>query len=980
MSQNGFRSCFARVYDVCILGSGLAGLAAALQCARRGLDVLLIGPEADLAWEAGRGLQFHPGRCDHPLWQDIVSDLAGRGGASQDLLDPALLEVVATARLKRSGAKALYYANALALEKQGDLATGLILGTKAGLRRVQARRWIDATETGLLGRLAGVEFQPRRPSYRIAHVFFQQARWPQETRDLGQDHLHLQPTLWPSERDLQIRIDPEITWWRDAILPAVKEMYETFEDQADRIQISHASFRPINVYQGSTRPARPEGNLLCASPAATDGPVETLADRFELGLRAAGEIAGTPAARIDEVSDAPIPEIHPLEEVEVDVMIAGAGTGGALAAIAAGREFLNLPGHVLCCDLLNFPGGIGTGGGINGYYYGVPGGLQEEVDRRVLEYHETFGRFFEVRSQFHPLAKLLVLEEMIRQAGTRLVYDALLAHVETDEKGRVTSALVAGPSGPLRVRAASWVDATGDGDLCIQAGAPARTGRSEDGLLHTFSQSSGMIRPQEDLIVCRVVNFDADWCDPSDPEDLTRGRIVGICHYLQENYENFTRPTHLSPALGLRQGPQIQTDYLVTFDDTIRNADFPDSIGLAGSWYDNHSVDFEAESDEAVFWMWFARSLRTATGCRIPYRALLPKGLANVWIASRCLGVSPDAHYMLRMQRDMQRIGEAGAYAACHAARNGLSSREVPYQVLREKLESTDALRIAQDHEPWMFSSRLDPAVLRRKEGPEALALAMENLRNGVGGRSMWLLYVHRPRVEDEVRRLLRSDDDMVSWLAAGLLAMWQDSQAQPRLIRAIEQLEYGYDERTAAWMPSLRPNEEPEPLKLKKLAPNWLCAVILLRRCGDDDCLDALDALARRPTLSLNARVAVALTLTRLCRKGTVTRTEQAAAIADMLTQGRIELEVGPPQRLVGGAAQLSLEDQDDNLPHGQRNVPFDANVRHSFRWQLDLAVARLGQALGRDLRDYQPYLSDERLFVRRAFGQLLGADVAGA
>jgi hypothetical protein len=442
---------------------------------------------------------------------------------------------------------------------------------------------------------------------------------------------------------------------------------------------------------------------------------------------------------------------------------------------------------------------------------------------------------------------------------------------------------------------------------------------------------------------------------------------------MQETYENFTRPTYIAPAIGLRQGAHIETDYVVTFDDTIRNARFPDAVGLAGSWYDNHSVDFEQESDHAVFWMWIARCYRTPTGCQIPYRALIPRQLRNVWIASRCLGVTTDAHHMLRMQRDMQRIGEASAVAAALAAQRNLPAREVPYEDLRARLDKTNALRVPERNDESEFHKSVDPAVLKRREDENTLAQAMEKLRQGIGGRETWLLYVHRETVETDVLALLDSGDDLVSWLSAALVAMWGEPAAETRLIRAIETLEYGHDERTAEWMYHVFPNETADPMSMKKLVPNWLSAVVLLRRCGTDACLDALGALARRERLSLNARAAIALTLARLTEAGKLSRRDQVEQILGGLEAGEMVLRQGPPQRLVGGAAELSVRGQPDGLPHGQRNFPFSVNVSHDYTWQLDLAIARTRGALGDDLGRYEAYLADPRRFVRRGFERVL-------
>ena len=72
---------------------------------------------------------------------------------------------------------------------------------------------------------------------------------------------------------------------------------------------------------------------------------------------------------------------------------------------------------------------------------------------------------------------------------------------------------------------------------------------------------------------------------------------------------------------------------------------------------------------------------------------LLPQGLNNVWLACRALGVSQDAHHSLRMQRDMQRIGEVAGLAAAMAPQG--RSREIEFEQLRSVLQHSGALKTA---------------------------------------------------------------------------------------------------------------------------------------------------------------------------------------------------------------------------------------------------------------------------------------------
>src|SRR5690606_29046373 len=105
-----------------------------------------------------------------------------------------------------------------------------------------------------------------------------------------------------------------------------------------------------------------------------------------------------------------------------------------------------------------------------------------------------------------PLAKRIVLERMMRDAGVRLVTGAAIYDVGCDE-GRVTHATATGPDGPIEIHARAWIDATGDGDLCVLAGAPHHFGREGDGLPHAYSQAAGSLRIRHDGVAIQMLNF-----------------------------------------------------------------------------------------------------------------------------------------------------------------------------------------------------------------------------------------------------------------------------------------------------------------------------------------------------------------------------------------------------------------------------------------------------------------------------------------
>jgi hypothetical protein len=973
------QSCFDRPFDVVIVGEGYAAFAAATTLDDAGKSVLLIAPRGDLICQSGRSLLPVPGQCDNPAWtrwRDKVRSVTGGDGQT---LDGAVAEVLATRDVIERQLATLYYAWPIGAELDGDRVAGLILATKTGVRRVVARAWIDATERGTLCALAGLDLTPAMPRQLLQAAYLQQASWPVERLELLDGAVSLLPTCWPTERAMLLRTPPDRPIPREAILDGLEALRDALGDGLAEAQLTHASVQPVAVYDGKAAPSTNTvpANLTVACPSLAPGPMETLADRFALGAQAARRLAQDPSPDPPAgAPDRPIEPIAPGRVVQADVVVAGAGTGGALAAIAAGRRALPDGKRVVCVDPLPAPGGIGTVGGIHGYYFGLHGGLQAEVDQRVADLADRFGQALDCRPRFHPVAKQIVLDQMLAEAGVDVRYGAMLYGARV-ERSRVVAVRVADDAGALELRAATFIDGTGDGDLCARAGAEVRHGRAGDLLPHAYSQSSGRLTETDaGQPRMRIVNFDAGWVDATDSQDLTRARLTGIDLYHADRLDNLSRPTYIAPAIGLRQSRQVHADVMLSLDDLLARRRFDDVVGYAGCHYDNHACDYHLESDEAAFWVWLARSHRVDVACELSYRMLLPASLSNVWIASRCLGVSQDAHHTVRMERDMQRIGEVAGVAACLALDRDGQSREVPYDALARELTSSGALPAPAPGDEPTFPIAVDPRELSDVDPDQALQDALAELDRGVGAASAWRLYRAQDRVGQDVRRRLDATDAMVSWLAAGIVAMWHDPQAEPRLARAIARREFGFDPSTAASL-NVRPHEGTDPMTLRRLAPNWLVAVVMLRRCGTSACLDVLGDLAGEPRLSLDARAAVAGTVERLALRGSIGDVARAEGILDRLADVDPDELIGrwaTPQRYVGGLAHWSIGEAEIDPATRRRLEGSDSPAAEDHLWQLELTLARARTALGIDPGPTaRTYLHDPRRLVRSTFEAIL-------
>ncbi len=178
---------------------------------------------------------------------------------------------------------------------------------------------------------------------------------------------------------------------------------------------------------------------------------------------------------------------------EFDVVVAGGGIAGVAAAVAAARN-----GATVCLlDKESALGGLATLGNViiwlpicDGRGRQVIGGLGEELlrlsvqelgkddpaayFRRVPACWEPGGdpaerRHKRFQAEFNPASYFFALEKWVTAAGVTLSYDTRVCDVRR-ENDVLTHVLVENKSGRTAIAGKTFVDATGDADLCHFAG------------------------------------------------------------------------------------------------------------------------------------------------------------------------------------------------------------------------------------------------------------------------------------------------------------------------------------------------------------------------------------------------------------------------------------------------------------------------------------------------------------------------------
>jgi FAD dependent oxidoreductase len=175
-----------------------------------------------------------------------------------------------------------------------------------------------------------------------------------------------------------------------------------------------------------------------------------------------------------------------------DVVVAGGGTAGAIAGIAAARS----GARTLIVERYGQLGGVLSlgmtfHGVVDGEGYWVLGGVGRELIERLIPLGgatqpSVDPLFGSVSGQDPELLKLVLLQ-MAVEADVQLLLHAMVVDV-TSHAGRVSGLVVATKHGIEVIPAAQFVDCTSDADLVARAGGQLTVGRESDHLTQPASR------------------------------------------------------------------------------------------------------------------------------------------------------------------------------------------------------------------------------------------------------------------------------------------------------------------------------------------------------------------------------------------------------------------------------------------------------------------------------------------------------------
>jgi hypothetical protein len=424
-----------------------------------------------------------------------------------------------------------------------------------------------------------------------------------------------------------------------------------------------------------------------------------------------------------------------------DVVVVGAGSAGATAAVAAARN----GARTLLLEKLPFLGGVSTA--VLDTFYGfytpgsrarkVVGGLADEVVaglRRlgpVVERPNTYGAGTGVTYLAEHLK--VVWESLVTGAGAAVLLHAFVQDAGVRE-GRVRRLTVATKAGLARVRAGVVVDASGDADVCHFAGLgyelagelePAQTLTTTFRLvnvdlerrravgtdrLHALMRQaaesgaydlprrdgSDHVTPVEGMTATIMTRLESTRGDgrrlrnATDPVLLTEAEMAGrrqaleYVRFLVDRVPGYERArlAALSTQVGVRETRRVHGDARLTADDVLSARQFDDQVGLCGAPIEDH------HPGTGTTW----RYLPDGQVVGIPFGTLVARDAGNVLVAGRCFSATHDAHASVRSMGQCMAMGQAAGTAAALAAAGRLDPRELPFSRLRAALAGAGAV------------------------------------------------------------------------------------------------------------------------------------------------------------------------------------------------------------------------------------------------------------------------------------------------
>ena len=181
--------------------------------------------------------------------------------------------------------------------------------------------------------------------------------------------------------------------------------------------------------------------------------------------------------------------------------------------------------------------------------------------------------------------------------------------------------------------------------------------------------------------------------DAADPKALSKGYSTLLTQamigerFLRKNVPGFEAATFsgLAPRVGIRETRRIVGEYVLTGEDITSARKRTDGIARGG-----HPIDVWVKG-RGVHW----QIVKDGGSYDVPFGCMIPKGIANLLVAGRCLSSTREGQASARVMGTCLAMGQAAGTAAAlfpDASDNKKDFRGLSIERLRKKLTEQGAI------------------------------------------------------------------------------------------------------------------------------------------------------------------------------------------------------------------------------------------------------------------------------------------------
>lgn len=333
-----------------------------------------------------------------------------------------------------------------------------------------------------------------------------------------------------------------------------------------------------------------------------------------------------------------------------DVVVAGAGTGGAPAGISAARHGMK----TIVCEYIYKMGGVSTDGLIGKYYHGNRVGFTTEIDEGVAK---TGAVFVQAKSEWYRSEN--------RKAGSEIWYGTLVtgAVVEGNKLTGVVVITPQGKRGVIRCRVA--IDATGNAVLPAMAGCDTQFINREEIALQGAGQTPKTLGSS-------YTNTDVGFLDDTDAADM-------FFFALRTRMNMKGRIWDQAQVINSRERRRLIGAFYMSPLDVANHRTYPDVVVQTKSNFDSHGYTVHEQ-------FFIEDPGHNSMLVNLPLRCMLPKKLNGLLVIGLGISAHRDAMPILRMQPDVQNQGYAAGVIAAEAIQTGVEVRNVDIRAVQKKL------------------------------------------------------------------------------------------------------------------------------------------------------------------------------------------------------------------------------------------------------------------------------------------------------